>query len=141
MFPIEILAIISAFSKPLTRPDWKTAKKFTNYKLRYYLKNINPRYKINYNKIMNPRYFTIKDLPSTIRINQTFNYKDKILKVIQIDTYIDNNDQSKIICKDKSNKIYDAKLHRRLIVLSNENTAIREIIYIDKQSISMYDMI
>lgn len=141
MFPVDILAIISAFSKPLTRPDWKTAKKFTNYKLKYYLKKINPRYQINYNKIMNPQYYTIENLPYKLTINQRFNYNNKILKVIQIDTYIDNNIKLKIICKDESNIIYDAILQQCILYLSNGNSAICEIIYINNQSISMYDLI
>ena len=140
-FPAEILAIIRDFSKPLTRPDWKTAKGFTKYKLKYYLNRINPRNQINLNKIINPRYFTIEDLPFKVNIGMIFNYKQNLLEIIHINKNVDDNKKDTIICKNQNGILFNAIIHPHILILSNGNEAVHEIIYINKHQINTYDFI
>ena len=91
IFPNDILLIIREFSKPLTRPDWKTAKRFTNSKLKNHLINIYSSYNFNINKILNPRFYTINDLPFKIKIGMIFYYEQNILEIINRYTFTDNN--------------------------------------------------
>jgi len=143
IFPNDILLIIREFSKPLTRPDWKTAKRFTNSKLKYHLININPSYNFNINKILNPRFYTINDLPFKIKIGMIFYYEQNILEIINRYTFTDNNkhDMDRITCKNQYNIIFDAIIIIRKIILSNGNEDIHENIYIRNYIINRYDFI
>jgi hypothetical protein len=85
--PPRALALISEYSKPITRVDWKTQPKMKYKDFRKYLDN-NKFNKVIYlltctHELTRPIY-TIEDIPFTIKIGQEFLHNDKKYTVIQI---------------------------------------------------------
>jgi len=131
LFPKEITKEIYIYSQLATRHDWRTAVGLSTDQLYYLIKRIKPQYKIKLNNIINPRSFTIYDLPFEIKIGNKFCINGTKFEVINRTNTTDINIKHKIYCKNLTDgHIVDGHTHPTTIYMTNGHNVVHECFYI-----------
>jgi len=109
--PLELLKLISEYSKPRTRGNWRTPE------YPELLAGLKKLFRIDINKF-NPPFFTINDLPFSIEKGKSFQFCDKQLKITEILENSNQNNKKQVIC-EYNECIYIGHIHIKKIISSN----------------------